>query len=55
MIGLQQGLVKLVPYQQVWKSLFVEETWIIRLKLSNNILRFEHVGSTATSWQQSRA
>lgn len=36
-----------MPYQQVWRSLFVEETAIIRRELGVNIIRFEHIGSTA--------
>ena len=46
MIGLKRGIVKLVPHQKKWTSLFEQERKSLNKILGNNI-KIEHVGSTA--------
>lgn len=47
MIGLQRGIVKLVPYTSEWKRLFDEEERALRSSIGNYVIDIQHVGSTA--------
>src|ERR1043165_7658054 len=47
MIGLARGVVKLVPYQPEWPSLFKQEAVLLRSVLGDRALHIEHIGSTA--------
>jgi GrpB-like predicted nucleotidyltransferase (UPF0157 family) len=48
-IGLQRGIVRLLPHQPVWKTLFAAEAERIRDALGERVLAIEHVGSTAVA------
>jgi len=45
MIGLENGVVKLIPYQSEWKKLFEEERDLLNSVLADIIV--EHIGSTS--------
>ncbi len=47
MIGLQRGIVKLVPYSSEWKRLFAEEERVLRASIGAYVMDIQHVGSTA--------
>ena len=47
MVGLPRGLVRVVAYRPVWKSLFEEEAARLRALMGAAALSVEHVGSTA--------
>ncbi len=46
-LGLEDGSVRLVPYESDWPRLFREEAARIQAALGRRILGVEHVGSTA--------
>jgi GrpB-like predicted nucleotidyltransferase (UPF0157 family) len=46
-IGLEKGVVRLVPYQDEWKRLFEQEKGAIQAVLGGYILDIQHIGSTA--------
>lgn len=46
-LGLQRGIVKLVPYDPEWPRLFNEEKTKIQGVLGADVLGIEHIGSTA--------
>ena len=48
-IGLQRGLVRLVPYSTAWDHLFAAEAAAVRAALGDRALQIEHVGSTAVA------
>jgi len=47
MIGLEQGEVKLYPYNFKWKKVFEEEKKQIQIGIGKYILEIQHIGSTA--------
>jgi GrpB-like predicted nucleotidyltransferase (UPF0157 family) len=47
MIGLEKGVVRLVPHQEIWARLFEEEKERIETAVGPYILDIQHVGSTA--------
>lgn len=46
-IGLQRGIVRLVPHTERWHDLFAEEAERLRVAIGEYVLAVEHVGSTA--------
>src|SRR4051812_38319082 len=46
-LGLESGIVRLVPYDPRWPELFTVESERIRVALDNLPLTIEHTGSTA--------
>ena len=46
-LGLEDGSVRLVPYESEWPRLFEEEAARIRAALGRRLFGLEHVGSTA--------
>ena len=46
-LGLQRGVVKIVPYQQEWAALYEEEKQRILAAISQDVLEIQHVGSTS--------
>ncbi len=46
-IGLEKGIVRIVPHQPAWASLFEEEKARIETAVGPHILDIQHVGSTA--------
>ncbi len=47
MLGCEPHLVRLVPHQAAWAGLFEREAESVRAALGNELIRIEHVGSTA--------
>jgi len=47
MLGLERGVVRLVPYAPEWKDYFEREKAALRQVLGGQILDIQHVGSTA--------
>jgi GrpB-like predicted nucleotidyltransferase (UPF0157 family) len=47
MLGLEKGLVRLVPYTAEWKRYFELEKASLQAVLGSNILDIQHVGSTS--------
>ena len=47
MIGLESGLVRLVPYTVEWPRLFEEERALLMTAIGRGVLDIQHVGSTA--------
>ncbi|MBV7334691.1 GrpB family protein [Chloroflexi bacterium TSY] len=47
MLGLKSGTVKLYPYKIEWNELFLQEKNRLMSAIGNDILKIEHVGSTA--------
>jgi GrpB-like predicted nucleotidyltransferase (UPF0157 family) len=47
MLGLEKGLVRLVPYTPAWKRYFELEKASLQAVLGSNILDIQHVGSTS--------
>ena len=47
MIGLERGVVKLIPYTAEWKRLFGKETALLRTVIAQYVLDIQHVGSTS--------
>ncbi len=47
MIGLEKGVVRLVPHQEAWAGLFKKEKARIKAAVGQHILDIQHVGSTA--------
>jgi GrpB-like predicted nucleotidyltransferase (UPF0157 family) len=47
MIGLQKGIVKLVPHTELWHRQFAEEAARLREAVGGRVVAIEHVGSTA--------
>jgi GrpB-like predicted nucleotidyltransferase (UPF0157 family) len=46
-IGLEDGRVRIEPYDPAWKTAFQEEARRLRAALREGILGVEHIGSTA--------
>lgn len=46
-IGLEKGVVRLVPYQPSWKRYYEEEVERLRAAMKEKLLEIEHCGSTA--------
>jgi GrpB-like predicted nucleotidyltransferase (UPF0157 family) len=46
-IGLEKGVVRLVPYQDEWRRLFEQEKDALQAVLGGYILDIQHIGSTA--------
>jgi len=47
MLGLERGLVRLVPYATEWKVYFEREKVALEALLGSMILAIEHIGSTS--------
>jgi len=47
LLGLEQGMVKLVPYTVEWKRLFEEEKALLKSAIGQYVLDIQHVGSTS--------
>jgi len=47
LLGLEQGVVKLVPYTIEWKRLFEEEKARLQSVIGKYVLGIQHVGSTS--------
>ena len=47
MLGLEAGVVKLVPYSVEWQRLFEEEKALLEAAVGDLVLDIRHVGSTA--------
>ena len=47
MIGLQTGIVKLVPYTSKWRRLFDQEKARLQAAVGDYVLDTQHVGSTS--------
>ncbi len=47
MIGLEQGMVRLVAYDPEWKQLFEQEKACFQEILGSHILDIQHIGSTS--------
>ncbi len=47
MLGLEKGVVRLVPYTSEWKRYFEQERAALQAALRDKILDIQHVGSTA--------
>ena len=47
MIGLERGIVRLVPYSAGWGRLFEEEKTRLQAALGHQVLDIQHVGSTS--------
>jgi len=47
MLGCERHLVRLVPYQPAWADLFEQEAERLSAALGDQVVRIEHVGSTA--------
>ncbi len=49
MLGLESGVVRLVPYDPRWPEAFRAEATRLRAAIAPLVLTFEHTGSTAVS------
>ena len=47
MIGLEPGIVKLIPHHVEWRRLFEEEESRLQAAVGNYVLDIQHVGSTS--------
>lgn len=47
MIGLERGIVRLVPYTTEWKRLFEQEKARLQAAIGDYVLDIQHVGSTS--------
>jgi GrpB-like predicted nucleotidyltransferase (UPF0157 family) len=47
MIGLERGIVRLVPYTKEWERLFQAEKSRLQAAIGNYVLDIQHVGSTS--------
>lgn len=47
MIGLERGVVRLVPYDEAWKHAFEEEKQRLQAVVGDYVLDIQHIGSTA--------
>ena len=47
MIGLQAGVIKIVPYTSEWKNRFNQEKARLQAAVGNYVLDIQHVGSTS--------
>ena len=47
MIGLERGIVRLVPYSADWKRLFEKEKARLQTAVGDYVLDIQHVGSTS--------
>ena len=47
MIGLEQGIVRLIPYTVEWEQLFEEEKARLQTAVGEYVLDIQHVGSTS--------
>jgi GrpB-like predicted nucleotidyltransferase (UPF0157 family) len=47
MLGLEAGVVKLVPYTVEWQRLFEKEKALLQTAVGDSVLDIQHVGSTA--------
>jgi GrpB-like predicted nucleotidyltransferase (UPF0157 family) len=47
MLGLERGIVRLVPHVEQWHDLFAGEEARLRAAIGEYVLAIEHVGSTA--------
>ena len=46
-IGLESGVVRVVPYDSEWLRLFEQEAALIRAVIGDDILDIQHIGSTS--------
>ena len=47
MIGLQRGIVKLLPYEKKWCEFYAKEESLLLDTIRNYIVAIEHIGSTS--------
>ena len=47
MIGLEEGAVRLTPYNEEWERLFREEASCLQIAVGRFVLDIQHVGSTS--------
>ena len=47
MIGLEKGIVRLIPYTKEWERLFQAEKPLLRAAVGKYVLDIQHVGSTS--------
>ena len=47
MLGLEKGIVRLVPHDEYWHRLFAEEASRIQAVIGEHLAAVEHVGSTS--------
>ena len=47
MIGLKRGIVKLLPHDKKWKTLYEREQAVLKNKLNSLVVDIQHIGSTS--------
>jgi GrpB-like predicted nucleotidyltransferase (UPF0157 family) len=47
LIGLEKGIVRVVPYHPGWQKSFAQERRILQEQIGSHVLDIQHVGSTA--------
>jgi GrpB-like predicted nucleotidyltransferase (UPF0157 family) len=47
MLGLNRDVVRLTPYRQEWKELFVQEKALLHSLIGEYVIDIQHIGSTA--------
>ncbi len=47
MLGLDRGIVRLVPYSPEWQKLFEEEERLLRSAIGEHVVDIQHIGSTS--------
>lgn len=47
MLGLQRGMVQVVPYTPLWVSVFQDEFKRLQHTLGSRVLDIQHIGSTS--------
>jgi GrpB-like predicted nucleotidyltransferase (UPF0157 family) len=47
LIGLEPGVVKVIPYQSAWRRLYLKEEQLLHSAVGASVLEIQHVGSTA--------
>jgi GrpB-like predicted nucleotidyltransferase (UPF0157 family) len=49
MIGLEKGIVRVVPHHPTWQDVFERERRVLQEQIGGHVLDIQHVGSTAVS------
>ena len=47
MIGLEKGIVRVVPHHPSWHDVFEQERHVLQEHIGGHVLDIQHVGSTA--------
>lgn len=47
MIGLEKGIVRVVPHHPTWQDVFEQERRVLQEYIGGHVLDIQHVGSTA--------